>query len=175
MLIWYLDSVSWTYEQIRHSDILSEWNSFICRGPNVYVRYAQLHSHVRLFVIPWTVAYQAPQSMGFSRQEYWSGLPFPSSEALPDPGVGPESPALHVDSLLLSPCGCVLNALVRPLSLWLHPLMVSLLLDIPDYSFFSFSSKYFLLSFNLEDSVHIVSPFWNVLCPLYSPSQPLLV
>ena len=111
----------------------------------------------------------------FSRQEYWSGLPFPSSEALPDPGVGPESPALHVDSLLLSPCGCVLNALVRPLSSWLHPLMVSLLLDIPDYSFFSFSSKYFLLSFNLEDSVHIVSPFWNVLCPLYSPSQPLLV
>ena len=39
---------------------------------------AQLLSHVRLFVTPWTVAYQAPQSVGFSRQEYWSGLPFPS-------------------------------------------------------------------------------------------------
>ena len=63
MLIWYLDSVSWTYEQIRLSDILSEWNSFICRGPNVYVRYAQLHSHVRLFLTPWTVARQTPLSM----------------------------------------------------------------------------------------------------------------
>ena len=102
----------------------------------------------------------------FSRQEYWSGLPFPSAEALPDPGVRPEPPALHADSSLLSPCGCVLNALVGPLSLRLHPLTVSLLLYIPDYSFFSFSSKYFLLSFNLEDSVHIVSLFWNVLCPL---------
>ena len=45
----------------------------------------------------WTVALQAPLSMGFSRQEYWSGLPFPSSGDLPDPGIGPESPALQVD------------------------------------------------------------------------------
>ena len=44
-------------------------------------------SHVRLFVTPWTVAHQAPPSMGFSRQEYWSGLPFPSSGDLPDPGI----------------------------------------------------------------------------------------
>ena len=51
-------------------------------------------SHVRLFVTPWTVAYQAPQSMGFSRQECWSGLPFPSLEDLPDPGIEPGSPAL---------------------------------------------------------------------------------
>ena len=49
------------------------------------------------FVIPWTVACQAPPSMGFSRQEYWSGLPFPSPGDLPDPGIEPESPALaHV-------------------------------------------------------------------------------
>ena len=41
----------------------------------------------RLFVTPWTVAHQAPPSMGFSRQEYWSGLPFPSSGDLPDPGI----------------------------------------------------------------------------------------
>ena len=51
-------------------------------------------SHVRLFATPWTVAYQAPQSMGFSRQEYWSGLPFPSSGDLPNPGIEPGSPAL---------------------------------------------------------------------------------
>ena len=43
---------------------------------------------------PWTVAYQASPSMGFSRQEYWSGLPFPSPGGLPDPGIEPGSPAL---------------------------------------------------------------------------------
>ena len=50
-------------------------------------------------VTPGTVACQAPLSMGFSRQEYWSGLPFPSPEDLPDPGIEPRSPALHGDSL----------------------------------------------------------------------------
>ena len=48
-------------------------------------------SHVRLFVTPKTVAYQAPLPMGFSRQEYWSGLPFPCPEDLPDPGIVPVS------------------------------------------------------------------------------------
>ena len=51
-------------------------------------------SHVWLFVTPWTVANQAPLSMGFSRQEYWSGLPFLSPGDLPDPGLEPRSPAL---------------------------------------------------------------------------------
>ena len=46
------------------------------------------------FQIPWTVAHHAPLSMGFPRQEYWSGLPFPSSEDLPEPGIKPMSPAL---------------------------------------------------------------------------------
>ena len=55
-------------------------------------------SCVRLFVIPWTVAHQAPPSMGFSRQEYWSGLPFPSPGDLPDPGIEPRSPALQADT-----------------------------------------------------------------------------
>ena len=49
---------------------------------------------VRLFVTPWTVARQAPLSMEFSRQEYWSGLPFPSPGDLPNPGLKPGSPAL---------------------------------------------------------------------------------
>ena len=49
---------------------------------------------------PGTVARQAPPSMGFSRQEYWSGLPFPSPGDLPDPGIKPRSPALQADSLL---------------------------------------------------------------------------
>ena len=54
----------------------------------------KLLSHVRLFATPWTVAYHAPPSMGFSRQEYWNGLPFPSPEDLPNPGIEPGSPAL---------------------------------------------------------------------------------
>ena len=51
-------------------------------------------SRVRLFVTPWTIAYKAPPSMGFSRQEYWSGLPFPSPEDLSHPGIEPGCPAL---------------------------------------------------------------------------------
>ena len=51
-------------------------------------------SRVQLFATPWTVAYQATLSMGFSRQYYWSGLPFPSPGDLPDPGIEPGSPAL---------------------------------------------------------------------------------
>ena len=71
------------------------------------LRYAQLLSHVCLSVTPWTVARQAPLSMGFSRQEYWSGLPFPSPSDLPHPGIKPVSPALQVDSLPTEPtCQC---------------------------------------------------------------------
>ena len=55
-------------------------------------------SCVQLFVMLWTVAHQAPPSMGFSRQEYWSGLPFPSPGDLPDPGIEPRSPALQADA-----------------------------------------------------------------------------
>ena len=61
-----------------------------------------LLSHVQLFVTPLTVACQAPQSMGFSRQEYWGGLPFPSPGDLPNPGIELTSAALQADSLALS-------------------------------------------------------------------------
>ena len=60
---------------------------------------------VRLFATPWTIAHQAPLSMGFSRQEYWSGLPCPPPGDLPDPGIEPMSPALQVDSLPTEPPG----------------------------------------------------------------------
>ena len=56
-------------------------------------------SRVLLFATPWTVAHQAPPSMEFSRQEYWSGLPFPSPRNLPDLGIKPGSPALQADAL----------------------------------------------------------------------------
>ena len=62
-------------------------------------------SRVQLFATPWTVAYQAPPSMKFSRQEYWSELPFPSPGDLPDPGIKPGSPALQADALLSEPPG----------------------------------------------------------------------
>ena len=62
-------------------------------------------SRVRLFATPWTVPYQAPPSMGFSRQEYWSGLPFPSPGDLPDPGIEPGSPAFQADALTSEPPG----------------------------------------------------------------------
>ena len=75
----------------------------ICRG---YLRALCMLSHfscVQLFVTPWTVAHQAPLSMGLSRQEYWSGSPCPPPGNLPDPEIEPDSPAfpvLHVDSYL---------------------------------------------------------------------------
>ena len=62
-------------------------------------------SRVRLFATPWTVAYQAPPSMGFSRQEHWSGLPFPSPGDLPDPGMEPGSPVFQADALTSEPPG----------------------------------------------------------------------
>ena len=62
-------------------------------------------SRVQLFVTPGTVAYQAPPSTGFSRQEYWSGLPFPSPGYLPNPGVKPGSPAFQADALTSEPPG----------------------------------------------------------------------
>ena len=62
-------------------------------------------SRVRLFVTPWTVAHQASPSMEVSRQEYWSGLPFPSPGDLPDPGIEPGSPALQADALPSEPPG----------------------------------------------------------------------
>ena len=60
---------------------------------------------MHLFSTPWTVAHQAPLSMGFPRQEYWSGLLFPSVGDLPDSGIEPRLPALQADSLPSEPPG----------------------------------------------------------------------
>ena len=62
-------------------------------------------SCVPLYAAPWAVAHQAPLSMGFSRQEYWSGLPGPPPGDLPNPGIEPGSPALQADSLLFELLG----------------------------------------------------------------------
>ena len=73
----------------------------------------KLLSRVRLFVTPWTIAHQTPLSMGFSRQEYWSGLPFPSPGDLPNPGIEPGSPALQADALSSEPPG-------KPVDVYYH-------------------------------------------------------
>ena len=64
-----------------------------------------IHSNILAWTIPWTVACQAPLSMGFSRQEYWSELPFPPPGDLPNQEIKPRSPALQADSLLPEPLG----------------------------------------------------------------------
>ena len=76
------------------------WSCSWSRGLKVKVKSL---SRVQLFVTPWTIAYQAPPSMGFSRQEYWSGLPFPSPGDLPNPGIEPGSPAFQADALTSEP------------------------------------------------------------------------
>ena len=58
----------------------------------------KLLSRVRLLATPWIAAYQAPLSMGFSRQEYWNGLPFSSPGDVPNPGIEPGPPALQADT-----------------------------------------------------------------------------
>ena len=65
----------------------------------------KLLSHVQLFATSWTVTYQAPPSMGFSKLEYWSGLTFPSPGGLPDPGMEPTSPAFSGGFFTTEPPG----------------------------------------------------------------------
>ena len=83
-----------------------EWDCSILTGTrNLWQVFddvkCQSLSHVWFFVTPWTVACQAPLSLEFSRQEYWSGQPFPFPGDLPKPGIEPRFPALQVNSLLL--------------------------------------------------------------------------
>ena len=74
------------------------------------------------FATPQTVAYQAPLSMGFSRQEYWSGLPFPAPGDLPDPGIEPRSPALQTDAFTVRTTREAQNVVElkkkNPMNLW---------------------------------------------------------
>ena len=87
-------------EQAWDSGHLSQ-SRFLRRGSSS----VSVFSHVRLLVTPWTAARRVPLSMGLSRQEYWSGLPFPSPADLSDPRIEPRSSALKADSLLPEPLG----------------------------------------------------------------------
>ena len=80
--------------------------------PKVGKRREEPLSRVRLFATPWTVAGQAPLSLGFSGQEHWSGLPFPSPGDLPNPGIKPGSPRWQAESLPSEPTGKPSNVYV---------------------------------------------------------------
>ena len=73
----------------------------------------KLLSRVQLLATPWTVAHQAPPSLGFSRQEYCSGLLFPSPGDLPNPGIEPRSPTLQADALPSEPPGKLQHHLMK--------------------------------------------------------------
>ena len=83
-----------------HSSACTSWNWYLDRH-----LCCCLVAHLYLFVTLWTVAHQAPLSMGFCRQEYWSGLSFPSPGDLPDPGIEPVSPALAGEFFITEPPG----------------------------------------------------------------------
>ena len=102
--------------ETKFSTLILENNGKICQGwqqtalvlhvTNQYLwSEVKLLSHLQLFATPWTVAYQAPPTIGFSRQEYWSGLPFPSPGDLPNPGIKPRFPTLESDALTSEPPG----------------------------------------------------------------------
>ena len=81
------------------------WTKPVTINDSTYKSESEVTQSCPTFCTPWTVAYQASLSMGFSRQEYWSGLPFPSPGDLPDPGIEPESPAMQADTLPSAPSG----------------------------------------------------------------------
>jgi len=90
---------------IAFSPIISRFIISMDSCMNDLYSFSHLLSHVQLFVTPWTAAYQAPLSLGFSKQEHWSGLPFPSPGDLCNPGIKPRSPALQADSFPSEPSG----------------------------------------------------------------------
>ena len=100
-------------------EVVYSWNKLIFRKSYNAVRgcIPSCFSHVRLFATPWTVARQAPLSVGFSRQEYWRGLPCPPPGDLTDPGIKPMSPALQAASLPLSHWEALCNAAAAAKSL----------------------------------------------------------
>ena len=85
-------------------------------------------SRVRLFVTPWTVVPQAPPFMEFSRQGYWSGVPFPSPGDVPDPGIEPGSPTLQADALLPE----------LPNRIWINPWYILISMSLLFFQFLQF-------------------------------------
>ena len=100
--LWLQLDEAWVSTPVNQTTVLSEQK---LREPIFWEVKVKLLSFDRLFMTPWTAGYQAPPSMGFSRQEYWSGVPFPSPGDLPNPGIEPRSPTLQADALPSEPTG----------------------------------------------------------------------
>ena len=139
---------------------------------------AQSLSHVQLFVTPWTVAHQASLSMGFSRQEDWSGLPCPPPGDLPNPGIKLRSPALQVDSLPSEPPGMPINNVrLKENSKALFDRLCLVCPTEQNDSETAWSiTQYFLIKY-WSGLFHHVSCFWTCTCPTfkakgYSPLSP---
>ena len=100
--VWHYDSLNfkWTLGHgLKYGNVTSLCNAYLVDWPSLAseeLKWSEVNllRHVWLFETPWTIAHQAPPSVGFSWQEYRSGLPFPSPGDLPDPGIEPGSPAL---------------------------------------------------------------------------------
>ena len=108
-------------------------------------------SRVWLFATPWTLAHQAALSMGFPRQEYWDGLPFPSPGDLPDPRIEPRSPALQADALPSEPPGKHFIHSRVCMSIPVFPIHPTFLTPLVSTHLFSMSVSLFLLC----KSVHL--------------------
>ena len=102
------------YPEVRLLDCIEAIFNFLRNLCTVFHNVKSL-SRVLLSATPWTVAYQAPPSMGFSIQEYWSELPFPSPEDLPDPEIEPRSSTLQEEALPSEPLGKPLVFFIKPL------------------------------------------------------------
>ena len=106
-------------------------------------------NHVQLFAVPWSIAHQASLSVGFSRQEYWSGLPFPSPGDLPDPRIKPASPAspeLSGSFFIIEPPGKpLLIIIIYQVSLyWEHSYILLVRKVIIFFLFFGLFASYFV-------------------------------
>ena len=102
---WYMALSHFKFEMLNMFHYLSETQVTWSAIKGVIIPSLLFSHSVWLYAIPWTVAHQAPLSMGFLMQEHWSGLPFPSTGDLPNPGIKPMSPALAGGSLTAEPPG----------------------------------------------------------------------
>ena len=127
----------------------------------------KLLSRVRLFATPWTVAYQASPSMGFSRQEYWSGLPFPSPGDLPDPGIERGSPAFEADALTSEPPGNRVDLNSRAITVY----SPTPKLCPSQWAFFILKWSLFNPEWELNSSYMKTKHFW---LPIWLSSWPLV-
>ena len=118
-------------------------------------------SCAQLFVTHWTVDHQVPLSMGFLRQEYQSGLPFPSPGYLPDPGMEPVSPALQVDSLPAKLSGKPLSVLRGLIRVKDEPVLQGVGLHVQEKSFARFSNYYGVNTSNSKDFKLSMQHHWE--------------